>query len=119
MDSWRLCLSLCLCSASTKVSDDDDDEWQQVYDIQDLEINGQFGKFYMTYGGGPEGGYFVTGSTIYNAESARGQPWHLERIFGMKLTFNSDGNVKLVGEDKEDIPADQQPVRASVLRFDC
>ena len=79
----------------------DDDEWQQLYEIKDLEVNDLKGKFYMTYGGGPEGGYFVRGNRLYNITRTWGQPWGLERIFGMMLIVNTDGDsVNFVSDDE-------------------
>ena len=82
--------------------DDDDDQWQQVYKIRDTEVNDLKSKFYMVYGGGPEGGYFVSGNRLYNIDRTWGQPWRLERIFGMRLIVNTDGDsVKIVSDDEQ------------------
>ena len=48
------------------------DEWQQAYDIKDLEVLDKTGKYYMTYGGGPEGGYFESQRMLYSIERTWG-----------------------------------------------
>jgi len=81
---------------------EDQDDWEQVYEILDLEVNGMVGKLYVTYGGGPEGGYFLTRRGLYTIERSWGQPWCPQRMFGKTLVVNSNGDhAKVIDGDNE------------------
>ena len=82
------------------INEASDGEWQQVYEIKDTEENDLKGKFYIVYGGGPEGGYFVSGNRLYNIDRTWAQPWRRERISGMRLIVNAGGDsVNIVSDD--------------------
>jgi hypothetical protein len=62
-----------------------------------IEISGQFGMYYMTYGGGPEGGYFVVRSFVVRS-------YKIIRSNGDEFELNNRvGRVELV--DDPDMPA--------------
>ena len=56
---------------------------------------------YVTYGGGPEGGYVILGDAWYSWNRGWGTPLKYEAIDGKILVWKFDGfdNVKLVSAD--------------------
>ena len=79
------------------------DDFSHVYNgnSTEIELAGRIGKYYMTYGGGPEGGYFCTDTmTIID----RYRNYKIHRNWGTAFDLNNRvGRVELV--DDPDCPA--------------
>ena len=74
-------------------------EWQDVYSVQDVSENlwteyhplfHKDTKYYQTYGGGPEGGYFVKESEppkVWKVRRGWFQPWSVEEVENTILEY--------------------------------
>jgi hypothetical protein len=55
--------------------EDEDDQEEQVYSVENCYILDKYGTYYQTYGGGPEGGYFLYKKNWYAVERTWFKPW--------------------------------------------
>lgn len=78
-------------------AEDGESEWEEVYhEDKRLEVAGMMGHFYMTYGGGPEGGYFVVKSEkVYKIERSWFTPYVIKGQVHGELEFN-EGKCRVV-----------------------
>ena len=71
-------------------------EWEEVYSVRDVtsslwtQDTPQFQtgtKYYQTYGGGPEGGYFVKDEKVWKVRRCWFQPWSVEEVPNSVLEY--------------------------------
>jgi hypothetical protein len=64
-------------------------DWEDVYSVQqvtkdtwteDLPLFHEDTTYYRTFGGGPEGGYFVKGDAVWRATRSLYQPWRVDKL---------------------------------------
>lgn len=63
-----------------------DSEVEEVYAVYDRYILDHYGTYYQTYGGGPEGGYFLTNKNWYTVSRNWETPWEMKPCEPKKYT---------------------------------
>ena len=83
-------------------------DWEEVYSVEDVsdvldDVHKMWGgaKYYQTFGGGPEGGYFVTPESgflgvkaLFKVRRGWGQPWKIDPIKNTTLEYEPEDEMK-------------------------
>ena len=66
-------------------------DWEEVYSVQSLSDINKI--YYQTYGGGPEGGYFVESNKVFKVERNWFQPFEIDEIPNAVLEYESSDEM--------------------------
>jgi len=83
-------------------------EWEEVYSVRDVsevlkDVHKMWegAKYYQTFGGGPEGGYFMTPESgflgmeaVFKVRRSWGQPWKIDIIRNAVLEYEPADEMK-------------------------
>lgn len=74
-------------------------DWEEVYSVQDVSANlwtesypdfHTNTKYYQTFGGGPEGGYFVKDKKVWKVRRSWYNPWSIEELENTILEYEAE-----------------------------
>lgn len=77
-------------------------EWEEVYSVQDVSANlwtedlplfHDETKYYQTFGGGPEGGYFVRKDKVWKVRRGWFKPWKIEKLDNVVLEYEKEDEM--------------------------
>ena len=71
----------CIEMVCKKCIDNMTDEFHEIYCSNELTVMGRKGTYYCLYGGGPEGGFFVSGDNCYDIERDWGTEFKITRHY--------------------------------------
>lgn len=77
------------------------EDWEEVYSVQDVPANIwtegspflENTKYYQTFGGGPEGGYFVKGDQIWEVKRSLFQKWQYELLENTCFEYEAEDEM--------------------------
>ena len=77
-------------------------DWEEVYSVQDVSANlwtedlplfHDETKYYQTFGGGDEGGYFVRKEKVWKVRRGWFQPWKIEKLDNVVLEYEKEDEM--------------------------